>query len=43
MKSSSFLITAIILISVTVALTPSIAKAEVLVYDNNNQNLGILI
>ncbi|GAH11266.1 unnamed protein product, partial [marine sediment metagenome] len=43
MKSSSFLIKAIILISVTVALTPSIAKADVLVYDNNNQYLGIQV
>ena len=43
MKSSSFLITAIILISATVALTPSIAKADVLVYDNNDQNLGIVV
>ena len=41
MKSKLFLITAIILISVTVALTPSIAKADVLVYDNNDQYLGI--
>jgi hypothetical protein len=43
MKSKRFLITAIILISVTVALTPSIAKADILVYDNNDQYLGIQV
>jgi hypothetical protein len=43
MKSKRFLITAIILISATVALTPSIAKADVYVYDNDNQYLGILL
>ena len=43
MKNKNFLITAIILISVTVALSPSMAKADVYVYDNNNQYLGILL
>ncbi len=43
MKSKSFLITAIILISVTAALIPSITKADVHVYDNNDQSLGILM
>ena len=42
MKSKSFLISAIILISAIVALNPSIAKADILVYDNNNQYLGIM-
>jgi hypothetical protein len=39
MKHKRFLITAIIFILVAVALTPSIAKAGVLVYDNNVQYL----
>jgi hypothetical protein len=43
MKSKSFLISAIILISAIVALNPSIAKADILVYDNDNQYLGILL
>ena len=43
MKSKSFLISAIILISAIVALNPSIAKADILVYDNNNQYLGIVL
>jgi hypothetical protein len=43
MKIRSFLITVIMLISATVALTPSIAKADIYVYDNNDQYLGILL
>ena len=43
MKSKSFLITTIVLFSVIVALNPSIAKADILVYDNNNQYLGLLL
>jgi hypothetical protein len=42
MKTRSLIITAIILISAIVALNPSIAKADILVYDNNNQYLGIM-
>jgi hypothetical protein len=42
MKSKSFLIATIVLFSVVVALNPSIAKADILVYDNNNQYLGIM-
>ena len=43
MKIRSLIITAILLISAIVALNPSIAKADILVYDNNNQYLGILL
>jgi len=43
MKRKSFLMTVIILISVSVALTPSFTKADILVYDNNDQYLGILL
>ena len=43
MKSKNFLITTIVLFSVIVALNPSIAKADIQVYDNNNQYLGILL
>jgi hypothetical protein len=42
MKSKSFLIIAIVLFSVVVALNPSIAEADIFVYDNNNQYLGIM-
>jgi len=43
MKRKSFLITAIALISAIVILNTSIAKADVHVYDNDNQYLGILL
>jgi hypothetical protein len=43
MKSKSFLITIIIIFSAAVVLTPSIAKADILVYDNNDQYLGIQV
>ena len=43
MKSKCFFMTAIILISVSMALTASIAKAEIHVYDKNNQYLGIMV
>jgi hypothetical protein len=37
MKSIRFFMTAIIIIIVTVALTPSLAKADIHVYDKNDQ------
>ena len=40
---SSLLIAAYLIISAIVAFNPSIAKADVHVYDNNNQELGILL
>ena len=43
MKSKNILIANIVLFSAIVALNPSIAKADILVYDNNNQYLGILL
>jgi len=43
MKNKSFLITTIVLFSVIVTLNPSIAKADIQVYDNNNQYLGLLL
>ena len=43
MQNRILLILAFVVISTTAALTPSIAKADILVYDNNNQNLGILV
>jgi hypothetical protein len=43
MKSKRFLVTVIILISATLALTPSTGKADIYVYDNDNQYLGILL
>jgi hypothetical protein len=43
MKGKCLLISAIILISAIVALNPSFAEADILVYDNNNQYLGVMI
>jgi len=43
MKNKCFLMTAIILISVAVVLMPFITKADIHVYDKNNQYLGILM
>jgi len=43
MKRKSFLITAIILFSAIAILNTSIAKADVHVYDDNNQYLGIVL
>ena len=43
MKCKCFLVTVIMLISVSAAITPSIAKADIHVYDKNNQYLGILL
>jgi len=40
---SSLLIAALVIISAIVAFNPSIAKAEVHVYDKDNQDLGILL
>ena len=42
MKSRYFLISVYVLISAIVALNPPIAKADIHVYDNNNQYLGIM-
>ena len=43
MKNKLFLVTATILISVSLAFTPSIAEADIHVYDKNNQYLGIMV
>lgn len=43
MKSKRLVIAAFICISAITAISPSIAKADVHVYDNNDQHLGILI
>jgi hypothetical protein len=43
MKSSRLIISAYVLISVFVVLNPCIAKADIQVYDNNNQYLGIFL
>lgn len=43
MKNRSLLISAYVLISAILALGPSIVKADVQVYDKNNQYLGILL
>jgi len=43
MKSKSILITAIIITLATAALIPSISRADIYVYDNNDQYLGILL
>jgi hypothetical protein len=42
MKSSGLLISACVFITAILTLNPSIAKADILVYDNNNQYLGIM-
>ena len=42
MKKKRFLIAVMVLFSIIRILNSSIARAEVLVYDNNNQYLGIL-
>ncbi|MBW2435944.1 MAG: hypothetical protein PVH74_07665 [Desulfobacterales bacterium] len=43
MRLKILLFAAYILISAIVTLNPSISAADVYVYDNNNQNLGILL
>lgn len=43
MRNRGLLIAAYVIISAMVALSPSIAKADVHVYDKNNQYLGILL
>ena len=43
MKKRSLLILIIVIFPAIVALDPSTAKADILVYDNNNQYLGILM
>lgn len=40
MQARSIIIAAIVLFSAIVALNPSIGKADILVYDNNNQYLA---
>ena len=42
MTSSRLLVSVFVIFSATVALNPSIVKAEIYVYDNNNQYLGIM-
>ena len=42
MKSSRLIISTYVLISAIMVLNPSIAKADIFVYDNNNQYLGIM-
>lgn len=43
MKSKCLMIAAYIFVSAMLALNPSSGVADVYVYDNNNQNLGILL
>lgn len=43
MKDRILLISAYVLISAIMVINPSITKADILVYDNNNQRLGILV
>ena len=43
MKTKRLIIAAYVIISVIVAFNPSIAKADIHVYENNNQYLGILL
>lgn len=43
MKTRSLLIAVYVIISAFVVLNTSIARADVQVYDNNNQHLGVLI
>ena len=43
MKKMGLLCTACVFVSLIMAFTPSIAKADVHVYDKNNQYLGILL